>query len=131
MDLSQAKQIIDFIDSTDLMEVYWEKGQERFHFKKSQELSSSGTRLPSKPWRAVASPAVGVFRLGKPGYPGCDDTEGRDLKKGEKLGWIEMGRKVIPVESPAAGRLRRVLIQEGEAVHYGQPLFLIEVPTGV
>jgi pyruvate dehydrogenase E2 component (dihydrolipoamide acetyltransferase) len=53
--------------------------------------------------------------------------EGDEVKKGEALADVETDKATMPLESYAAGRLARVLLQEGQSVPIGTPIAVIAV----
>ncbi len=52
--------------------------------------------------------------------------EGDAVEKGEIILEVETDKVVAEVESPAAGVLKEILVQEGETVKINTPLALIE-----
>lgn len=74
----------------------------------------------------IIAPMVGVFYTS----PSPDDPEfvskGQNVKTGDVLCIIEAMKIMNQIESDASGKLVRVLVDNGEAVEYGQPLFVIE-----
>jgi oxaloacetate decarboxylase alpha subunit len=74
----------------------------------------------------VTSPIVGTFYRSsspdKPAYVEIGDT----VKKGQVLCIIEAMKLMNEIESEAAGKVVQVLVENGQPVEYGQPLFVIE-----
>ncbi len=74
----------------------------------------------------VTSPMVGIFYLS----PSPEEPEfvsrGQNVKAGEILCIIEAMKIMNQIESDASGKLVRTLVENGEAVEYGQPLFIID-----
>ena len=52
--------------------------------------------------------------------------EGDVVKEGQILCIIEAMKLMNEIESKAAGRVLKILVENGHGVEYGQPLFLIE-----
>ena len=52
--------------------------------------------------------------------------EGDIVKQGQILCIIEAMKLMNEIESKAAGRVAKVLVENGQPVEYGQPLFLLE-----
>jgi acetyl-CoA carboxylase biotin carboxyl carrier protein len=48
------------------------------------------------------------------------------VKQGQVLCIIEAMKLMNEIESKTAGRVARILVENGQAVEYGQPLFLID-----
>jgi acetyl-CoA carboxylase biotin carboxyl carrier protein len=73
--------------------------------------------------RYVRAPTVGVFyRAPSPGDPPFVH-EGDPVAAGQQLGIVETMKLMIPIEADAAGRVVRVLHDDGAAIEYGEPLF--------
>lgn len=77
----------------------------------------------------ITSPMVGTFyRSPSPGAPAFVQA-GDMVQKGQPLCIVEAMKMMNEVESDTAGRLVRILVENGQPVEYGQPLMIIE--TGV
>jgi len=77
----------------------------------------------------IKSPMVGTFyRSPSPGAPPFVQ-EGDMVQKGQPLCIVEAMKMMNEIESDTAGRLVRILAENGQPVEYGQPLMIIE--TGV
>ena len=74
----------------------------------------------------VKSPMVGTFyRASSPGAKAFVEL-GTQLKVGDTLCIIEAMKILNEIESDKAGTVTRILGENGQAVEYGQPLFVIE-----
>lgn len=74
----------------------------------------------------VTSPMVGTFyRSGTPGAKPFVDV-GAQVKEGETLCIIEAMKIMNEIEADKAGTVTQVLVDNGQPVEYGQPLFVIE-----
>jgi acetyl-CoA carboxylase biotin carboxyl carrier protein len=75
---------------------------------------------------AIEAPMVGTFyRASSPtGDPYV--REGDVVKEGQILCIIEAMKLMNEIESKAAGRVAKILVENGQPVEYGQPLFLLE-----
>ena len=74
----------------------------------------------------VKSPIVGTFfRASEPSAAPFVEV-GDTVKKGQVLCIIEAMKLMNEIESKAAGRVAKVLAENGQPVEYGQALFLIE-----
>ena len=75
---------------------------------------------------AIKSPMVGTFyRSASPGAAAFVEI-GREVKLGETVCIIEAMKILNEIEADKAGRIRQILCESGQAVEYGQPLFIIE-----
>ena len=74
----------------------------------------------------VKSPMVGTFyRSASPGAAAFVDI-GSVVKVGEPICIIEAMKIMNEIEADAAGTVRQILCENGQAVEFGQPLFVIE-----
>ena len=78
------------------------------------------------PDHAVKSPMVGTFyRSASPGAKSFVEL-GSVVKLGETLCIIEAMKILNEIEADKAGTVRQILCENGQAVEYGQPMFVIE-----
>ena len=82
---------------------------------------------PAEPaGHAVKSPMVGTFyRSSSPGAAPFVQI-GSVVKEGETLCIVEAMKILNEIESDKAGTVTQILCENGQAVEYGQPLFIIE-----
>jgi len=74
----------------------------------------------------VKSPMVGTFyRSASPGAAAFVDV-GSVVKAGEPVCIIEAMKIMNEIEADSAGTIRKILCENGQAVEFGQPLFIIE-----
>lgn len=89
----------------------------------SVEAPTDGEAAPAN---AVAAPMVGtVYVSAEPGsapFVSVDDT----VEQGQTLVIIEAMKVMNPIPSPRAGTVKRILIQDGQPVEFGEPLMVIE-----
>ncbi|KVT46919.1 acetyl-CoA carboxylase biotin carboxyl carrier protein [Burkholderia ubonensis] len=73
----------------------------------------------------VTSPMVGTFYRAP--SPGADPFAqvGDTVKEGQTLCIIEAMKLLNEIESDKAGVIKEILVENGQAVEYGQPLFVI------
>ena len=74
----------------------------------------------------VEAPMVGTFY--RASSPTADPyvQEGDAVKEGQVLCIIEAMKLMNEIESKVGGRVARILVENGQAVEYGQPLFLVD-----
>ena len=74
----------------------------------------------------VKSPMVGTFyRSSSPGAKPFVEV-GSQVKEGETICIIEAMKILNEIESDKSGTITKILCENGQAVEYGQPLFVIE-----
>ena len=74
----------------------------------------------------VKSPMVGTFyRSSSPGAKAFAEV-GQQVKEGETICIIEAMKILNEIEADKAGTITKILAENGQAVEYGAPLFIIE-----
>ena len=91
----------------------------------SESVNQNETDYKNDP-RAVKAPMVGTIYL-QP-EPGANKfvNEGDPIKSGQTLLIIEAMKTMNPIESNLQGKLIKILVENEQAVEFGQPLMLIE-----
>ncbi|WP_457677922.1 acetyl-CoA carboxylase biotin carboxyl carrier protein [Thermovibrio sp.] len=81
---------------------------------------------PEEKYFVVESPMVGTFYRAP--APGAEPfvKEGDYVEKGQTLCIIEALKVMNEIESEVSGIVRKILVENGQPVEYGQPLFYIE-----
>ncbi|MDM0076100.1 acetyl-CoA carboxylase biotin carboxyl carrier protein [Variovorax sp. J2P1-59] len=75
---------------------------------------------------AIKSPMVGTFyRSSSPGAPAFVEI-GSQVKEGDTVCIIEAMKILNEIEADKSGTITQILGENGQAVEYGQPLFIIE-----
>lgn len=75
---------------------------------------------------AVKAPMVGTFyRAASPGAKAFVEV-GQTVKEGETICIIEAMKILNEIEADKAGTVTQILCENGQAVEYGQPMFIIE-----
>ncbi len=78
------------------------------------------------PGHTVKSPMVGTFyRSSSPGAKAFVEV-GDVVKEGDTICIIEAMKILNEIETDKSGTISKILIDNGQAVEYGQPLFIIE-----
>lgn len=76
--------------------------------------------------QAVKSPMVGTFyRSASPGAKSFVEV-GSQVKAGETVCIIEAMKILNEIETDRAGTITKIMCENGQAVEYGQPLFMID-----
>jgi acetyl-CoA carboxylase biotin carboxyl carrier protein len=76
--------------------------------------------------RTIKSPMVGTFyRSASPGAKSFVEL-GSAIKEGEPVCIIEAMKIMNEIESDCTGKITRILCENGQAVEFGQPLFVVE-----
>jgi acetyl-CoA carboxylase biotin carboxyl carrier protein len=144
MELEDLKQLIELLKETDITEIQVEKEGTKVKIKREkffQSLEVATQKASSVQQEAaikkeieeetqrlitVTSPIVGTFyRSPSPEAPIFVET-GLRVKKGQVLCIIEAMKLMNEIESEVEGILVKALVENGQPVEYGEPLFLIE-----
>ena len=81
---------------------------------------------PEEKLHVIKSPLVGTFyRAPAPGAPPFVE-EGDIVSPGQVLCIIEALKVMNEIESDVRGKVVKILVENGQPVEYGQPLFLID-----
>lgn len=91
----------------------------------AQVPSAAPACLPPAPCQVRAG-SVGVVRLCHPLHAQPLAHTGQAVGLGQALALLQIGAVMLPVLAPCAGRVGRVLVQDGQLVGYGAVLLEIE-----
>lgn len=148
MDLRKLKKLIDLVEESGIAELELTEGEEKIKIVKggaqtresayvapAPTLASLAASAPVEPPAAsatavpqghtVTSPMVGTFyRCPTPGAKAFVEV-GDTVKKGQTICIIEAMKLMNEIESDADGVIKEVLVENGEPVEYGEPLFIM------
>ena len=81
---------------------------------------------PAQTGHVVKSPMVGTFyRSASPGAKPFAEVGG-PIKEGDPICIIEAMKIMNEIESDMTGTVTKILVENGQAVEFGQPLFIVE-----
>ncbi len=84
----------------------------------------SGSKIPEG--HIITSPIVGtLYRSASPGSKAFTEV-GRSVTQGETLCIIEAMKIMNQIEADKSGVVKAILVENGDPVEFGQPLFVIE-----
>ncbi len=87
--------------------------------------ANSASNLENHPG-VVTSPMVGTaYRAPEPGAPFFVDV-GSVVREGETLLIVEAMKTMNQISAPRGGTVKRILVENGQPVEYGEPLMIIE-----
>ena len=149
MDLRKLKTLIDLVQNSGISELEISEGEEKIRIAKHTTSAPTtvmmGTSMsapvmagapalaavpeiaaPAEPeGHQVKAPMVGTFyRSGSPGSPTFAEL-GQTVKQGDTLCIIEAMKLMNEIEADASGTIKAILVENGQPVEYGQPLFII------
>ncbi len=91
-----------------------------------QELLPPSEEVPQENLHVIKSPLVGTFyRSPSPGAPPFVEV-GDMVSPGQVLCIVEALKVMNEIESDVRGKVVKILVENGETVEYGQPLFIID-----
>jgi acetyl-CoA carboxylase biotin carboxyl carrier protein len=150
MDLRKLKKLIDLVQESGIAELEITEGEEKVRINRigvaghpnamsfpqpappaSQAPVSSPPVMPlaaepAEPeGHVVKSPMVGTFyRSSAPGSKPFVEI-GQSINAGETLCIIEAMKLLNEIEADQTGVVKKVMVENGQPVEYGQPLFII------
>lgn len=143
MEIDDLKELISLLQDTDITEIQLEKDGTKVKIRRQMLVSSLDMRPqnPKSPVTiektteseeevqrlvTVTSPIVGTFyRSPSPEAPSFVEA-GTKVKKGQVICIIEAMKLMNEIESEVEGVIVRALVENGQPVEYGEPLFIIE-----
>ena len=147
MDLRKLKTLIDLVSESNVSELEITEAEGKVRIVKSggavlqQYVPAPMQQAPSAAASPVAelpapvavpaghivkAPMVGTFyRSSSPGAKPFAEL-GSHVKEGETICIIEAMKILNEIEADKSGTVTRILGENGQAVEYGQPLFVIE-----
>ncbi len=88
--------------------------------------TNAGSGDPADHPGAVTSPMVGtVYMQAEPGSPPFINV-GMQVSEGDTLLIVEAMKTMNHIPAPRAGKIARILVDDGAAVEYGAPLVILE-----
>ncbi|MBI5886463.1 MAG: acetyl-CoA carboxylase biotin carboxyl carrier protein [Deltaproteobacteria bacterium] len=145
MDIKDIKALYKFLRDTDIVEIDIEEEKGKLRIKRGCVLpreeaayaapvtapSPAKTVVeaaPAKPDNVmvVTSPMVGTFYRSASPEASPFVEMGGIVKNGQTLCIIEAMKLMNEVESEYAGRIVSILVENGQPVEYGEPLFHVE-----
>jgi len=148
MDLRKLKKLIDLVEESGITELEVTEGEEKVRIAKHYGTVAAPQQYyaapPAMPAAApavssvnlddedelpeghiVKSPMVGTFyRSPSPGAESFVQV-GQTVKQGETLCIIEAMKLLNEIEADASGVIKAILLDNGEPVEFGEPLFVI------
>ncbi len=153
MDIRKVKKLIELLEESGISEIEISEGEESVRISRYPQPgtvsvaaapmalapqaapaapaapgagSAAALPTPASRGQQVTAPMVGTFYSGPaPGAKSFVEI-GSEVKAGDTLCVIEAMKMMNQIESEFAGRVVSVLVENGNPVEFGQPLFVIE-----
>jgi acetyl-CoA carboxylase biotin carboxyl carrier protein len=155
MDLRKLKKLIDLVQESGIAELEITEGEEKVKIVKGGGISvvpvAASTAAPAAPaaetprpaapapagpapsetppagpeGHVVKAPMVGTFyRSSSPDAKAFVEV-GQSIKEGQTICIIEAMKLMNEIEADAGGVVKAILVENGQPVEYGQPLFIL------
>jgi acetyl-CoA carboxylase biotin carboxyl carrier protein len=152
MDLRKLKKLIDLVQESGIAELEITEGEEKVKIVRGGYVTVSSTASPPAPVPQAAAPSgpvvaapslttaqpvpapegpvikapmVGTFyRAPSPDAKPFIEV-GQAVKEGDTVCIIEAMKLMNEIEADAAGVVKAILVENGQPVEYGQPLFIL------
>ena len=151
MDLRKLKKLIDLVQESGIAELEITEGEEKVKIVKGGTVAAAPAAVMMAPLMAeqrAAAPAAGgpVATEAEPATPEghvvkapmvgtfyrspSPDAKvfvevGQAVKEGDTICIIEAMKLINEIEADASGTVKAILVENGQPVEYGQPLFIL------
>jgi len=148
MDLRKLKKLIDLVQESGIAELEITEGEEKVKIVKGGAVSVAAAPIMAMPALAPAAPALAAAPAaeapdaGQEGHvvkapmvgtfyrsPSPDAKVfvevGQAVKQGDTICIIEAMKLMNEIEADASGVVKAILVENGQPVEYGQPLFIL------
>ena len=144
MDIDQIKELIKVVEQSEIGEVVVEEGGAKITVRKGTGVLYESGIEPKNPkaadespeaksleypdhWKEITAPMVGTFYRA----PGPTVTpfveEGDEVEEGQTVCILEAMKLMNEITAEEKGVIRKILVENGQPVEYGQVLFLYEL----
>ena len=133
IDKKIIKELSDYLDEFNLSEIEYQEGTKKIKVAKYisgvTNISSNIPNIPPKKEEVgtkITSPIIGTAYLApEPGAKKFIDV-GAQIKKGQTVMIVEAMKTMNHVPSTSSGIVKKILVQEGEDVEFGQTLVILK-----
>ena len=144
MDIKQLKQVVKILKDNDLHEIEIEDNDSRIVVKSSMGQlaapliaqpivppqaateAAAGAAKPVSKYAVVTSPMVGTFYRSPSPDADFYVEKGQFVNKGQTICIVEAMKLMNEIESDVKGKIVSILVDNGQPVEYGEPLFEID-----
>ncbi|HEY0635103.1 MAG TPA: acetyl-CoA carboxylase biotin carboxyl carrier protein [Gammaproteobacteria bacterium] len=152
MDIRKVKKLIELLEESGIAELEIREGEETVRISRhgtgttivsgapmmqpmaapaapapAAAPAAAAPAAPAQPsGHAVTSPIVGTFYRSSSPTAKAFVEVGTAVKEGDTLCIIEAMKIMNQIEADKAGTIKAILVENGQPVEFGQPLFIIE-----
>ena len=134
IDKKLIKELKDYLEEFDLSEIEYQDGDRKIKVARNKIADSSSltahkpslTSVKEESGTKITSPIIGTAYLApEPGAKKFVEV-GSKIKKGQTVIIVEAMKTMNHVPSTADGVVKKILVQDGQAVEFGQTLLILE-----
>ena len=144
MNVEQIVELIQAVSASSIGELNYEEGNLKISLKKEENktvltsaepvscavpkpmvVSETKAELPAVDEKVIKSPLVGTFYAAPAENAEPFIKVGDQVQEGKVLGIVEAMKLMNEIESEFDGVIEKILVENGETVEYGQPLFVV------
>ena len=133
IDKKLIKELKDYLEEFDLSEIEYQDGDRKIKVARNKIANSSLTAhkpsltsVKEESGTKITSPIIGTAYLSpEPGAKKFVEV-GSQIKKGQTVIIVEAMKTMNHVPSTADGVIKKILVQDGQAVEFGQTLLVLK-----
>ena len=151
MDLRKLKKLIDLVEESGISELELTEGEEKVRISRQLQATAANVQYISAPAPAAAPAAASAAPAAEAIPAAAPNIEGHEVKSpmvgtlyrspspdakpfvevgtsvavGDTLCIIEAMKLLNEIEADKAGVVKEILVENGQPVEYGEPLFII------
>ncbi|MBT7390927.1 MAG: acetyl-CoA carboxylase biotin carboxyl carrier protein [Gammaproteobacteria bacterium] len=147
MDIRKVKKLMELLEESGMSEIEIKEGEESVKISRygnspapshSFVQQQAPTSLPpviaapviadepSTVGQSLTSPMVGTYYSAPSPTAKPFITIGQHVKQGDTIGIVEAMKIMNQIEAEQSGTVLQILVKDGEAVEFGQPLIIVE-----
>ena len=147
MDIRKVKKLMELLEESGMSEIEIKEGEESVKISRygnspapshSFVQQQAPTSLPpvvaapviadepSTVGQSLTSPMVGTYYSSPSPTAKPFVTIGQHVKQGDTIGIVEAMKIMNQIEAEQSGTVLQILVKDGEAVEFGQPLIIVE-----
>ena len=147
MDIRKVKKLMELLEESGMSEIEIKEGEESVKISRygnspapshsfvQQQAPTSLPPMvaapviadqPSTVGQSLTSPMVGTYYSAPSPTAKPFVTIGQHVKQGDTIGIVEAMKIMNQIEAEQSGTVLQILVKDGEAVEFGQPLIIVE-----